>query len=162
MKRLHRDLSESSTQNPIKKPKDYACPEGKAYIETQGQKHLIKVLLDSGSNIFFLNQEIAQQLNISTEARDEPLEITAFNGETAPTGGKYYTHPILLEIGTNGHRSSISYEIANAEKYDLIIPFEWWHKEYPLLNIENPKKWTFNGKKCHDHIEDEVVADMIE
>ena len=162
MKRLHQTLSESSSPYPIKKPKHYACPEGKAYIEAQGRKHPIKVLLDSGSNIFLLNQKTAQRLNIPPEARDKPLEITTFDGETAPTGGKYYTHPILLEISTNGHRSLISCEIANAGKYDLIIPFGWWHKEHPLLNIENPKKWRFEETKCHDHIEDEPVADMFE
>ena len=154
MKRFHQTLSESSTQYPIKKPKQYAYTEGRAYIEAKGRKHAIDVLLDSGSNIFLLNQETAQRLNIPTEARDKPLEITTFDGETAPTGGKYYTHPILLEIGTNGHRSLISCEIANAGKYDLIIPFGWWHKEHPLLNIEDPKKWTFDERKCHDHIED--------
>ena len=140
MKRLHQNLSESSIQYPVKKPKHYACPEGKAYIESQGRKHMINVLLDSDSNIFLLNQESARRLSISTEARDKPLEIATFDGETVSTGGKYYTHPILLEIGTNGHRSLISCEVASAGKYDLIIPFGWWYKEHALLIIEDPKK----------------------
>ena len=55
----------------------------------------------------------------------------------------------------------ISCEVANAGKYDLIIPFGWWHQEHPLLNIKDPKKWTFDEKKCYDHIEDEAVADMF-
>ena len=44
----------------------------------------------------------------------------------------------------------------------MIIPFGWWHKEHLLLNIEDPKRWTFDEKKCHDHIEDKAVADMFE
>jgi len=114
MKRFHQGQSESS--RPIKKPKHYACPEGKACIEIKGRKHPINVLLDSGSNIFLMNQDTARQLEIPTNARNSPLKITTFDGETAPTGGTFYTHPIILEIGANGHRSMISCEIANFRK----------------------------------------------
>jgi len=123
MKRLHQNQSEIS--RPIKKPKHYACPEGKSFIEVKGRTHAINLLRDSGSNIFHMNQDTAQWLEIPTEARDSPLKITTFNGETGPTGVIFYTHPILLEISANGHRSLISCEIANAGKYDLIIPFGW-------------------------------------
>jgi len=160
MKRFHHEQSESS--RPIKKRKHYACPEGKAFIEIKGRKHAINVLLDSGSNIFLMNQDTAQRLRIPTEARDLPLKITTFDGETAPSAGIFYTHPILLEIGANGHRSMISCEIANAGRYYLIIPFGWWHDEHPLKNIADPGKWAFEESKCHAHIEDEAVADMFE
>jgi len=121
MKRFHQDQSQSS--RPVKKPKHYACPEGKAFIELNGRKHVISVLLDSGSNIFLMNQKTAQRLEIPTEARDSALKITMFDRETASTGGIFYTHPILLEIGSKGHRSMISCKIANAGRSDLIIPF---------------------------------------
>jgi len=93
MKRLHQNLSESSRL--IKKPKHYACPEGKAFMEIKGRKHAINLLLDSGSNLFLVNQNTAQPLEIPTEARDSPLKSTTFYGETAPTGGIFYTHHIL-------------------------------------------------------------------
>jgi len=101
MKRFHQELSESS--RPIKKPKHYACPEGKAFIEFKGPKQAISVLLGSGSHIFLMNQDTARRLQIPTEARNSPLKITTFDAETAPTGGIFYTHPILLEISANGH-----------------------------------------------------------
>jgi len=93
MKRFHQNPSESS--RPVKKPKHYACPERKVFIEIKRRKHTINVLLDSGSNIFLMNQETARWLEIPTEARDSPLKITTFDVETTPTGGKFYTHPIL-------------------------------------------------------------------
>jgi len=83
MKRLHQQLSESS--RPIKKGKHYACPEGKGFIELKRRKHVIRVLLDSGSNIFLINQDSTRRLEIATEARDSPLKIPTFDGETAPT-----------------------------------------------------------------------------
>jgi len=61
-----------------------------------------------------MNQDTAQRLEITTEAKDSPLKITTFNSDTAPPGGMFYTHPIQLEIGANGHRIMISCEIANA------------------------------------------------
>jgi len=36
----------------------------------------------------------------------------------------------------------LTWEIANTGKYDLIIPFGWWHNEHLLENIANPKKWV--------------------
>jgi len=160
MKRCHQTPIESS--RPIKKPKHYACPEGKAFIDVKGGRHAIKVLLDSGSNIFLMNQDTAQRLEIPTEARDPLLKITTFDGEIAPRGGTFYTHPILLEIGANGHRSMLSCEIANAGRYDLIIPFGWWDDEYPLKNIADPMRRVFEEAKCHAHVEDEAVADIFE
>jgi len=123
---------------------------------------MINFLLDSGSNIFLINQKTAQQLEIPTNARDSPLNITTFDGETAPHGGIFYTHAILLDIGLKGHRSLISCEIANAGPYDLIIPFGWWHDEHPLKNIADSSKWVFEQTKCHAHIEDEAMADLFE
>jgi len=109
-----------------------------------------------------MNQNTARRLEIPAEARDSPLKITTFDGKTAPSGGIFYTHPILLEIGANGHRSMISCQIANAGRYALIIPFGWWHDEHSLKNIADPLRWAFEETKYHAHIEDEAVADMFE
>ena len=92
-------------------------------------------MLDSGSKIFLLKEQNAQKIRVPYETRKVPLKITAFNGETSVTGGKYYTPPIKLEIGKNGHTMMVSCEIANAGKYDMIIPFGWWHEEHPIKNI---------------------------
>jgi len=90
MKRFHQDLSESS--RPIKKPKHYACPEGRAFIELKEPKHAISVLLDSCINIFLMYQNTARRVEIPTEATDSLLKITTFDGETTPTGGIFFTH----------------------------------------------------------------------
>ena len=87
------------TQKTLKpSPRHYECPEGNALIYIADKRHKIRVLLDSGSNIFLLNQQTALKLKVSYETRQVPLKITAINGETSATGGKYYTHPIKLEI----------------------------------------------------------------
>jgi len=160
MKRFHQDQSEGS--RPVKRPKHYACPEGKAFIEVKEPKHVINVLLDSGSNIFLMNQDTARRLEIPTEAMDSLLKITTCDGETAPTGGIFNTHPILLEISANGHRSMISCELANAGRYELIILFGWWHDEDRLRNIADPCKFAFEEAKFHAHIEDEAVEELFE
>ena len=124
-------------KSPKPSPRHYECPEGNAFIYIADKRYKIRILLDLGSNIFFLNQQTARKLKVPYETRQLPLRITAFNGETSATGGKYYTHPIKLEIGKNGHTTMVSCEIANAGKYDMIIPFGWWHEEHPIKNIAN-------------------------
>jgi len=104
-------------------PQHYECPEGNAILVISDKRHKIRVLLDSGSNIFLLNQNTAHTLKVPYEIRENPRKITAFNGEVSSTGGKYYSHLIQVEIGTNGHTTMVSCEIADVGKYDMIIPF---------------------------------------
>ena len=84
--RTHKILKPSS--------RHYECREGDPFIYIADKRHEIRVLLDSGSKIFLLNQQTERQIRVPYETRKIPLKITAFNGETSATGGKYYTHPI--------------------------------------------------------------------
>ena len=83
------------------KPKYYDCPEGYAYVETIKGRTRVRVLLDSCSNIFFINQKLVKNLHITYETRQTALSILTLEGTNASYGGKHYTHPILLEIGRN-------------------------------------------------------------
>jgi len=149
-------------QTSIPKPTHYNCPEGPAFIEAAGKRIRIRVLLDSGSNIFVINRDLVNHFKIPYETRQKALNILAFDGEVNASGGKHFTHPILLEIGINGHRTNISCEVAAAGKYDLIIPFGWWHREHPIANINESKKWSFIEHCCSDHVEDEGIGGMFE
>jgi len=104
-------------------PQHYKCPEGNTILVISDNRHKIRVLLDSGFNIFLLNQNTARTLKVPYEIRENPLKITAFNGEVSCTGGKYYLDPVQLEIGTNWHTTMVSCEIVDAGKYDMSIPF---------------------------------------
>ena len=162
-RRLHQTLPIGKRLKAINpKPNHYDCPEGYAYVDTIKGRTRVRVLLDSGSNIFLINQNLVKNLHIPYETRQTALPILIFEGTNASYGGKHYTHPILLEIGPNKHRSHISCQIASARKYDLIIPFGWWHNEHPLSHIGDTKKWEFNDTQCQSHVEDEGVGDMFE
>ena len=56
----------------------------------------------------------------------------------------------------------VSCDKADAGKYDMIIPFGWWHQEHPIKNIETPSHWRFEHANCMNHVEDEGIADMFE
>ena len=121
-------------------PWNYECPEGNAILVISDKRDKFRVLLESGYNIFLLNQNTARTLKVPYEIRENPLKITAFNGEVSSAGGKYYSHPIQLEIGTNGHTTMVSCESADAGTYDMIIPCAWWHHAHRTKNIETPEK----------------------
>ena len=100
--RLHQTLPIGKRLKATKpKPKHYDCPEGYAYFETIKGRTRVRILLDSGSNIFFINQNLVKNLHIPYETRKTALPILTFEGTNASYGGKHYTHPILLEIGRN-------------------------------------------------------------
>ena len=137
-------------KNSKPKPKHYDCPEGYAYIETITGCTRIRVLLDSGSNIFLINQNLVKNLNIPYETPQTALPILTFEGTNASYGAKHFTHTILLEIGRNGHRTHISCEIASAGKYYLIITFGWWHNEYPPITHRTPKDMGVHRHKVSE------------
>jgi len=147
---------------PNPSPEHYECPEGNVFIVISDKRHKIKVLLDSGSNKFLLNQNTAGTLKVPYNIRENPLKITPFNSEVSSRGGKYYSHTIQLEIGTNGHTMSVSCEIGEAGKHDMIIPFGWWHHEHQIKNVETLEKCGFEHTKGGEHVQAEGIADMFE
>src|ERR1700712_1819760 len=83
-------------QTSVPKPTHYDCPEGSAYIEVAGKRIHIRVLLHSGSNIFVINRDLVNHFKIPYETRQKALNILVFDGEINASGGKHFTHPILL------------------------------------------------------------------
>ena len=162
MKRSYETRGSAPKRTKLKpSPKHNDCPEGSAFLFVSDKRHKIKVLFDSGSNIFLLNQKTAQSLKIPYEIREIPLQITAFNGKISSTRGTYFSHLIKLEIGNNGHTSMVSCEIADTGKYEMIIPFGWWHQEHLIKNIRTPSQWRFEHATCMNHVEVEGIADMF-
>ena len=149
-------------QTGIPKPAHYDCPEGPAYIAAAGKRIRIRAPPDSRSNIFLINKDLVEHFDIPYETCQKALNILAFDGEVNSSGGKHYTHPILLEIGTNGHRTNICYKVAADGKYDLIIPFGSWHREHPIANINKPKRWTFTEQCCLGYVKDEGLGGIFE
>ena len=92
----------------VPKRSHYECPEGPAFIEAPRKRIRIRVLLDSGSNIFLINKDLVEHFDIPYNTHHKALNILAIDGEIHSSGGKPFTHPILLEIGNNGPHTSIS------------------------------------------------------
>jgi len=116
----------------------YECLEGNASLVITDKRHKIEVLIDSGSNIILQYQNTARTLKVPYEIRENLLKKTACNGEVSLTGGKYHSHPIQMEMCTNGHMTMVSCEIAEAGNYEMIILLGWWHHEDAIKNIGTP------------------------
>ena len=85
----------------IREPDRYNCPEGHAHIYILGKRYRIPVLLDSGSNIFLINEQLVEDLHIPYHSRTDAIQIQGFTGETIASGGTNFTKPLFLEIGNN-------------------------------------------------------------
>src|SRR5437588_11050119 len=73
-------------RNEAPKLKRYECPEGNAILERGGRRIKIRVLLDSGSNIFLLNTKLVREANIPYATRPEAVEIKGFDGTITSRG----------------------------------------------------------------------------
>jgi len=144
----------------IREPKRNNCPEGHAHIYILGKRYRIPVLLDSGSNILLINEQLVKDLLIPYHSRTDAVQIQGFTGESIASGGTNFTKPLFLEIGNNQYLSLISCEIAPAGKYGMIIPLGWWHQEHSITDIANSKNWSVNYHDCKSHLlpEDEGIS----
>ena len=55
-----------------------------------------------------------------------------------------------------------SCEIVEPGRYDMIIPFGWWHQAHPIRDIETPSQWRFEHAICMKQDEHEGIAKMFE
>ena len=146
----------------INEPQRYDCPEGYAHIYILGKRYRIPVLLDSGSNIFLINEQLVKDLHIPYHSRADAVRIQGFTGEAISSGGSHFTKPLYLEIGTNNHLSLVSCEIAAAGKYGMIIHFGWWHQEHPIKNIADPDACCFDDTDWQPHLLPEDEGILVE
>jgi len=146
----------------INEPHRYDCPEGHAHIEILGKRYRIPVLLDFGSNIFLINEQLVKDLHLPYDSWADAVQIQGVTGETISSGGSHFTKPLYLEIRTNKHLSLVSCEIAPAGKYEMIIPFGWWHQEHPIKNIAHPDTWCFDDTDCQPHLLPEDAGISVE
>jgi len=63
------------TNITINEPQRYDCPEGHAHIYILGKRYQIPVLLDSGSNIFLINEQLVKDLHIPYHSRADAVQI---------------------------------------------------------------------------------------
>jgi len=87
----------------INEPQRYDCPEGHAHIYILGKRYRIPVLLDSGSNIFLINEQLVNDLHIPYHSRADAVQIQGFTGEAISSSGLHFRKPFYLEIGTKKH-----------------------------------------------------------
>ena len=86
-RRLHQTLPIGKRLKATKpKPKHYDCPEGYASVETIKGRTRVRVLLDSGTNIFLININLVKNLHIPYETRQTALPILTFEGTNASYG----------------------------------------------------------------------------
>jgi len=79
--------------------------------------------LDSGLNIFLINEQLVEDLHIPYHSRMDAVQIQGFTGESISSGGTNFMKPFFLEIGNNKYLCLVGCEIASAGKDGMIILF---------------------------------------
>src|SRR6201747_2698826 len=132
-------------------PTLYQHLEGHAHIRVAEKRFRIQVLLDSGSNVFVINEKLVQELEIPCATRQDPNKITRFAGIPVQSSGTKYTTPLKLQKGKNHHITEVSCEVAPTNRWGMIIPYGWT-KDHPISNMALPNNWEFQAKQCRGHI----------
>ena len=108
----------------------------KVIINTPKGPQTCQALLDTGANIFVLDEQLAAQWQIFRVQRDCPISVFGFSGKQKDNMGKQFTPFLSLTIGE--HKTTILAEFGRLEDgIDLIIPGEWFLVEHPMSFHEN-------------------------
>ena len=96
---LHPKCVDQRADPLIREPERYNCLEGHVHIYLLCKGYGISVLLDSGSNIVLIHEQLFEGLHIPYYSRTDAVQIQAFTRETISSGGTNFTKCLFLEIG---------------------------------------------------------------
>jgi len=89
-----------------------------------GNKHQLRVLLDTGCSIALLNQQAVEKFGIKRKEHKQARSIENYMGVSVKGAGQFYTEPMLLQHWK--HYSWEKFEISPMEAdIDAFLPFEW-------------------------------------
>ncbi|KAH8144330.1 uncharacterized protein LAJ45_11692 [Morchella importuna] len=92
-------------------------------------------LLDTGCTGAIFNQSFVRKYRVPLVRRDQPLTIYDAQGDVMMAGGKYYTHPVYMNMGA--HRETLRWEEATLEEgISGYLPIAWARKHNPDINWE--------------------------
>ena len=112
----------------------------------EDRTEIIKVLLDTGSSVAILSEQIAKNYRIPIAKRPSTRPIQDYVGQNVPGVGEHFTSPLLIRH--NKHFDRVSFEIAPlAKEYDAILPC-WWLAKHKCDLLANDNCIKFDTEYC--------------
>ena len=92
----------------------------------------LAILLDSGADESFIDQEVVLQLGIETELLDSPIEAKALNGKLLARVERR-TVPVRLVLSGN-HHESLSLHVIDCPFTPVVLGYLWFQLHNPQID----------------------------
>ena len=103
-----------------------------AFLLCQNQTLLLSILLDSGADDSFIDQELVRRLRINTIRLDVPIETQALDGRTL-TRVERRTVPLNLLVSGN-HYETLSLLVISSPFSPVVLGYPWFRTHNPQID----------------------------
>ena len=120
-----RDSKESPNKRPPKEPRIGDRPMLVMHLSWDRHPEIpLRVLLDSGAQIFTISEAVVKKYGIPCWRRQVPLKLNNFEGESVSGAGWQYTRPLSLRH--QQHYDNQAFEVSPMEpSFDMVLP-HWY------------------------------------
>ncbi|KAI2653719.1 Retrotransposon-derived protein PEG10 [Labeo rohita] len=106
-------------------------------------------LIDSGSALNLIHQDLIKKSNIPTQPCDPPLKVNAVNNKPIGDGIVQQTLPMQLQVGLFHHKT-ISFYVIDSPHHEVILGCPWLSVHDPVVSWHHGEitQWS---QFCHTH-----------
>ncbi|KAK3548058.1 hypothetical protein QTP70_004282 [Hemibagrus guttatus] len=113
----------------------------KVKITTENVSFEFTALIDSGSALNLIHQDLITTLNIPIQPCHPPLKVTAVNNKPIGDGILQQTLPMQLQVGLF-HQETITFYVIDSPRHEIILGYPW-------LSVHNSVISWHHGEITH-------------
>ncbi|KAK3550602.1 hypothetical protein QTP70_000679 [Hemibagrus guttatus] len=110
-------------------------------ITTDNDSFDFTVLIDSGSALNLIHQDLIKTFNIPIQPCNPPLKVNAVNNKPIGEGIRHQTLPMQLQVGLF-HRKTITFYVIDSPRHEIILGYPW-------LSVHDPVISWYQGEITH-------------
>lgn len=123
-------------------------------ITTENDSFEFTALIDSGSALNLIHQDLVTTFNIPVLQCDPPIKVNAVNNKPIGSGITQQTQPMKMQVGLF-HRETITFYVIDSPCHEIILGYPWLSVHDPVISWQSGeiKHWSqFCFSKCLNNV----------
>ncbi|KAK3561514.1 hypothetical protein QTP86_006170 [Hemibagrus guttatus] len=116
-------------------------------ITTDNDSFDFTALIDSGSALNLIHQDLIKTFNIPIQPCNPPLKVNAVNNKPIGDGIRHQTLPMQLQVGLF-HRETITSYVIDSPCHEIILGYPWLSVHDPVISWYQDLQEVFSKAKA--------------